>query len=169
MNSNVKKHATGKRFLFLAAALVAVMFTFTQCDKISELFDKPTKPTSSCDQKVIICNTLFENTSNQLPVNIMEMEIVGDCLKIKFSASGCDGRTWVVKLIDSDKVYFFYSLHYPHPPERYVRLSLDTEEFCRALITKEISFNIKDLRVKGHNKVRLSLSDIPEHTILYEY
>jgi len=170
MNSNVKKHATGKRFLFLAAALVAVMFTFTQCDKISELFDKPTKPTSSCDQKVIICNTLFENTSNQLPVNIMEMEIVGDCLKIKISASGCDGSTWVVKLIDSDKVYFSTAQIFPpHPPVRDVRLSLYTEEFCRALITKEISFNIKDLRVKGHNKVRLSLSDIPEDVILYEY
>jgi len=166
MNSNAKKHATGKRFLFLAAALVAMMFTFTQCDKISELFDKPTKPTSSCDQKVIICNTQFENAPNY-PISIMNMEIVGDCLKIKFGASGCDIKN--IKLIDSDNVYFFYTQHYLHPPERYVRLSFDNPGLCARWITEEVSFNIKDLRVQGRNKIWLRLSDIPEDVILYKY
>ena len=160
MNSNVKKHATGKRFLFLAAALVAMMFTFTQCDKISEIFDKPTKPTSSCDQKVIICNTQFENAPNY-PITIMNMEIVGDCLKIKFGASGCDIKN--IKLIAG------YLSRGGGNPFWTVRLSFDNPGLCARWITEEVSFNIKDLRVQGHNKIWLKLSDIPEDVILYEY
>ncbi len=88
------------------------------------------------------------------------MTIDGDCLNIKFAASGCDGNTWFVKLIDSG------SIAESHPCQRTLRLSLENKENCMAVISKEISFDIKDLRIIGNNKVILNIGD---RSILYEY
>jgi hypothetical protein len=89
------------------------------------------------------------------------MKIVDNCLKIKFSSSGCSGSTWVVKLIDSEEVIPTFA----PPPMRRLRLSLDNKEMCEAWITKEISFNIEDLQISG-NGVMLNING--KH-ILYEF
>jgi len=115
---------------------------------------------SNCDQDVIISQTEYENAPNS-PVFIDDMKIVDHCLKIKFSSSGCDGKSWVVKLIDSGEVIPTFA----PPPMRMLRLSLDNKEMCDALITKEISFNIEDLQITGKS-VMLNING--KH-ILYEY
>jgi hypothetical protein len=135
--------------------------TFTvsenECKKIfidySQIFE------NDCDQDVIISESEYENAPFD-PFSIVDLKIVDNCLKIKFSASGCDGNTWVVKLIDSEWIML------PMIPVRELRLSLDNKELCDALITKEVSFNIESLQVEGSNKVRL---DISGTSILYEY
>jgi len=128
-----------------------------ECKKIfidySQIFD------NDCDQNVIICEKEFENAPDD-PFSIIDMIIVDNCLKIKFCAGGCDGNTWIVKLIDSGWIML------PMTPIRTLRLSLDNQEQCKALITKEISFNIESLQEEGSNKIRL---DISGHSILYEY
>jgi hypothetical protein len=121
---------------------------------------------SNCDQDVIISQIEYENAPNDLydPINdkynIINMEIVGNCLKIKFWASGCDGSTWIVKLIDLGVVAESI------PCQRTLRVSLDNKEACRAVIEKEISFNIEALQIQGDNRIQLNVSGI---SILYEY
>ncbi len=88
------------------------------------------------------------------------MKIERDCLNIRFGASGCDGDTWTVKLIDSGMIVESYLC------QRTLRLSLDNNEACTAVPTKVISFNIKDLRINGNDKVILHVS---YNEILYEY
>ena len=127
------------------------------CEEREPLDNGSNQP--SCDQDVIISPTEYENAPNDF-VYIGDMNIVGNCLKIKFTASGCDGKSWVVKLIDNGIVA--KSL----PEQRTLRLSLDDKEDCRAVITKEVSFNIEDLRVYGSRGVRLNVSG---NSILYEY
>lgn len=112
-----------------------------------------------CDQDVIIDKEEFENAPSD-PFDVERYEIVGNCLKIKFSAGGCDGNSWVVKLIDLGTVA--ESL----PCQRTLRLSLDNTEECAAYITKEISFNIEDLQIAGNNCVQLNIFG---DWILYEY
>jgi len=114
---------------------------------------------SNCDQNVIISADEYENAPNG-HLTIIDMKIVGDCLKIKFSASGCNGDSWVVKLIDHG------TIAESNPCQRMLRLSLDNQELCKALITKEVSFNIKDLQVKEDNRIILNILD---KSILYEY
>ena len=114
---------------------------------------------SNCDQDVIISADEYENAPN-FPVVIVNMKIVDDCLKIGFGSSGCNGNTWVVKLIDSEIIAESI------PCQRTLRLSLDSKEMCEAWISKEISFNIKDLQIQGDNKVVLNISG---KSILYEY
>jgi hypothetical protein len=114
---------------------------------------------SACDQDVIISQEEYETAPDD-PFYGFEYEIVGNCLKIKFQASGCDGSTWNVKLIDVGVVVETL------PCQRYLRLSLDNQEDCKALPVKEISFNIKDLQIYGDRQVLLNIAG---KKILYEY
>jgi len=117
------------------------------------------KEISNCDKDVIISQTEYENAPNH-PVSIVDMKIEGNCLKIKFGASGCSGDNWTVKLIDSGVVA--ESL----PCQRTLRLSLNDIGICAAYFTKEMSFNIENLQIQGNNSVLLNISG---KQILYKY
>ena len=125
-------------------------------------YDLELVDTGGCDQNVIISAAEFKNAPN-FPVFIGDMKIEGNCLKIKFTSSGCDGKSWVVKLIDEGTIS---TTSIGLPPQRTLRLSLDNQEACAAVFGKEISFNIEDLQIPGSNKVLL---DISGKSILYEY
>ena len=116
-----------------------------------------------CDKDAIISQTEYENAPND-QVEIIDMKIEGNCLKIKFSASGCSGNSWNVKLIglgNYDK---------SSPPQTTLRLSLDNKEICTAVITKEVSFNLDPVkeyfRLHGTDKLYLNISG---KGVLYEY
>lgn len=140
-----------------------IMGTFTisenSCEKIFIDYLQVFDGHFDCDQDVIISETEYKNAPND-PVTIAKIKIEGDCLKITFGASGCDGSTWIVKLIDSGMIAESY------PCQRTLRLSLDNKEACLAVLGKEISFNIKDLQIDGNEKVILHVSG---KEILYEY
>ncbi len=130
-----------------------------KCEKVFIDYLKVFSNQSDCDQNVIVSPTEYQNAPND-PFSITEITISGDCLNIKFAASGCDGNTWIVKLIDSGMIAESY------PCQRTLRLSLDNKEDCMAVPTKEISFDIKDLQIVGNDKVILHVSG---KEILYEY
>lgn len=93
------------------------------------------------------------------PLTIDSVAIVGNCLKITFSASGCSGSSWAVELVDSGYLLESY------PPQRTLRLSLDNNELCQAYITKEATFNIRSLQTDG-DRVLLNIGN---YQILYTY
>lgn len=113
-----------------------------------------------CEFSTLISSEAYENGPSDL-VKINSIEINGDCLKINFSAGGCNGNSWEVILIDSEETS--KSL----PPQRNLRLSLKNEELCYAYITKELTFDISNLKVIG-NQVQLNITNSGD-TILYEY
>lgn len=101
------------------------------------------------------------NTAQTENLNINSIRLNGDFLIITFSASGCSGESWKVKLIDSGKVE--ESL----PPQRSLVLSLENNEGCEAYITRELAFDISALRVST-NKVWFNFKNF-DKGILYEY
>ncbi len=115
---------------------------------------------SMCDDKVIIDKNLFDSAPNS-SMNITKIEIIGDCLSIDFNASGCNGNSWKVKLIDSEAILK------SNPPQRNLRLSLENNELCEAIIYKKISFDISKLRLTG-SEVILNIVN-SEHQIKYIY
>lgn len=115
---------------------------------------------SMCDDKVLIDKNLFDSAPNS-SVNITKIEIIGDCLSIDFNASGCNGNSWKVKLIDSEAILK------SNPPQRNLRLSLENNELCEAIIHKKISFDISKLRLTG-SEVILNIVN-SEHQIKYIY
>ncbi|UCG54675.1 MAG: hypothetical protein JSV32_00185 [Dehalococcoidia bacterium] len=122
--------------------------------------EEDNKEQAKCDQYTIISESEYI-TASQDNLSITGMEINGNCLKISFSASGCDGSSWIVKLIDSGDTF------YTDPPQRDLILSLENKEECLAVIGKEISFDIESLQVSG-GRVILNITNIGDE-ILYEY
>ena len=115
---------------------------------------------TACEMSTLISSEAFANAASDA-VAINSLEINGDCLKINFSAGGCNGNSWEIMLIDSEDV--LESI----PAQRNLRLSLKNEELCYANITKELTFDISNLKVSG-NQVKLNLTNSGE-SILYEY
>lgn len=133
--------------------LLPVIFFLSGCEKEDLM-------SSDCDQKAVLNETQFKNAPAD-PVSIMEAEIIGDCLRIKFAASGCNGDTWKIQLIGSENLY--ESL----PLQRDIRLSLENKEVCLAYFTKEMTFDLKALRSSG-DKIQLNIAN-SELSVLYEY
>ena len=125
-------------------------------------YDLEKESESNCDKDVIISQTGYRNAPDEY-IEIIDMKINGNCLKIQFSASGCSGSSWNVKLIgwgDYDKSY---------PPQTTLRLSLDNKEICHAVITKEVSFNLEPLlEFFQHHATNQLYLNISGHGILYE-
>jgi hypothetical protein len=117
------------------------------------------KPDALCEREVIISEQQYENAPND-PLTIKSLSITDDCLKIEFTASGCDGNSWDVKLIDSGVI--LKSL----PPQKNLRLSLKNQELCQALFTKEMTFDISGLRI-DEDKIRLNLTNGDKHIIYH--
>lgn len=140
----------------LKLIFVAIFFgmSFITCNN-----DNDNQP-ANCDQAVFISADLYKNApDDQLTIN--KVEIVSDCLKISFAASGCSGKSWEVKLIDAGLIF------YSNPPQRPLRLSLKNDELCAAVIGKEMTFDISQLQVTG-NRVLLNITNSGDQ-ILYEY
>lgn len=134
--------------------LVSVLLSSMSCSDGNEPDPK------GCDLGTTISQDLFRNApADQVTINSLEIE--NDCLKINFSASGCNGESWKVRLIDSG------SIKESDPPQRDLRLSLDNDEMCEAFITRELSFNIASLKVQG-GSVLLNLANSGDQ-ILYAY
>lgn len=116
---------------------------------------------TSCGTKVIVDAGTFDTApSDHIVIN--NVEINGDCLTINYSASGCSGSSWELKLVDSEM------LTKSIPAQRSLRLSLKDNEACEAFITKEISFDITDLQLQGSSEVVLKIKDYSEN-ISYTY
>ncbi|MDR0294827.1 MAG: hypothetical protein LBH91_01360 [Prevotellaceae bacterium] len=142
----------------VAILLSLVAFLGVSCEKREQ------DNQENWNKDVIISAEKYENAPNDPHMRILNLEIEGDSLKIKFNSSGCSGSTWVVKLIglgNYDKSY---------PPQTTLRLSLDNKEMCEALIYKEVSFNLEPVKKyfnhHGTNKIYLNISD---KGVLYEY
>lgn len=137
----------------IALFLFPVIFLLSACEKDDFA-------TSDCDQKAVLNENQFQNAPAD-PVTIIEAEIKGDCFRIKYGASGCSGDTWKIQLIGSENLY--ESL----PPQRDIRLSMENKEDCLAYFTKEMTFDIKELRSSG-DKIRFYIAN-SDTSVLYSY
>ena len=113
---------------------------------------------------IINCTTFGElpmtPETEALPIAIDNLRIEGNYLKMSICASGCDGSSWIVKLVACPSVAAVY------PPLWGLRISFENNEDCTALPCREFSFNIEDLQMSNTNSVQLNIFG---HTLLYEY
>ena len=141
-----------RKILFLTLIGLAIL----SCSK-----DDDNENPVNCDFETLISTEQYANApSDQLNVN--SIEINGNCLKINFSASGCDGNSWEVKLIDSEQIMK------SNPLQRNLRLSLENNEDCTAVLGKTLTFDISELQILDDNQVYLNITNSDDQ-ILYEY
>ncbi|WP_422107505.1 hypothetical protein [Winogradskyella sp.] len=116
---------------------------------------------TNCAALAIIDSTTFQ-TGATSPYTINSVSIIGDCMSISISATGCDGMSWVMQLIDSGDV------QESDPPQRSIKLFLVNNEACLAQISKAQTFDLSTLRVDGVNEIILNL-DGYDDPITYSY
>lgn len=120
-----------------------------------------TLATANCDKAAIIDKGIYAGLA-ATNYAITNAAINGDCLAITVSSSGCDGRSWVLDLIDSEAVYE------SNPPQRMLKLRLVNNEVCAAVFSRTVSFDIRSLRVSMSNSVLLTLAGYNQ-SLVYNY
>ena len=142
-----------KRIILFSLCIIALIISCQPEDEDNIIQD-------TCDQEAIIDTDLFKYDSSL--VTIVNVELKQDCLHIKYSASGCDGDSWKVKLIDSEFI------EESSPTQRSILLSLENKELCLAVFSKTTSFDLSPLRIEGENEIVFHLKGW-EDDITYLY
>lgn len=97
------------------------------------------------------------------PFTVNDLEIRDNRLFIDFSASGCSGDTWKIKLITT---HFILE---SKPPQRELILSLKNDEPCDASIPRDVTFDISNLQLdNAGGKIWLNIKNA-DTRILYDY
>ncbi len=149
-----------KKLFILALFGLALFSCSKDDDRDNNISDNTITESNSCELETLVSAEEYKNSLSD-PLTINSLEIIDGCLKISFSAGGCGGDTWELELIDSGDILESY------PPQRNVKLSLKNEELCKAYITKEVTFDISNLKVDG-DRVQLNFLN-SDKGILYEY
>ncbi len=132
-------------FVFSTCALVFIL----SCNNDDDV------QLNQCGATVVVDNSIYQTTASDY-YSLVSGEIDGDCLSVNISASGCDGSTWVITLVDSEVIAESM------PPQRYLKLMLANNEACLAVFNKEQSFDLTALRISGVNEVLLNIEDFPD-------
>lgn len=82
---------------------------------------------------------------------ILDAVVDGDCLQITFSAAGCDGKSWKTSMVAATTVTD------PLPLSKSLKLGLENDELCMAVITRTISFDLSLLKIWGTGEIALVL------------
>lgn len=96
--------------------------------------------------EVIIDEKLYNNVKTN-NYTIKNVKLENNSFKVTISASGCSGDSWIVNLVDSSEILE------SNPIQRKVKIDLQNNEACEALITKEFIFDITKLKDGGKHVI----------------
>ena len=94
------------------------------------------------DQSDLIVNQSIYRQTQTDHYTIEEAVIEGDNLTVTIQSSGCDGGSWQIRLVDSGGIAESY------PVQRYIKIILENEELCDAIVTQTKTFDITSLQVE---------------------
>ncbi len=141
-----------KRFTFLMCLPLLVLNTTCDDDDMAD---------SSCGVPVVIDNSYYEMAVSS-DFELIDFNINDDCLTVDIGASGCDGETWSLVLVDSGNVAE------SSPEQRFLKLIFSNNETCLAVLSQTRVFNLSSLRVEGTNEILLNIEGI-ETPLSYMY
>ena len=150
--TNFKKNTKMKKMIWLFFVIGIVTYA---CDKAND------DNTLNCGDSIIIDKNLYDST-NTNGYSVINAKISNDCLEIEIRASGCDGESWIIKLIDSKDIT--ESL----PLQKFIKISLKNEELCEKIISKKLCFDLKPIRIDNNNQIELNLEKW-EDPLIYSY
>ena len=137
--------------------LSVTLFLNMQCEG-----DDPAPfPESNCVNLTLIDSFSYENATTS-PYTVTDVAINEDCLIITITATGCDGNTWDMQLLDSG------SVEESNPPQRYVKFFLVNNEACLAEISRTTSFDLSTLQIESENEIIINIDQYSD-PITYIY
>ncbi len=142
----------------LYCAFFALVLTGCTSDHLAEL---PVQQTV-CPQNIIE-DAAYYNAASFVSANIQEAKINNNCFTVKFSASGCDGNSWIPKLVTDGIID-----HTTSPATRHVKFVLENSEVCLAVFQKEKLFGLQTMQINGQNSVQIKLVNTGQNFV-YQY
>ncbi len=129
--------------LYYLLLTFAVIISACSCTKNNLL------PGTQTDS-IIISQTLFANESAD-NFTIKNAFIKGDSLYIDITSGGCSGRSWVIRVVDAGVVAESY------PVQRFIKIFLENNELCKALITRRFTIDLTPIKLSGEDKISINL------------
>lgn len=124
---------------------------------------KDKEPTSTnCDRSIIVSDRNFDKAKDDKGLRINGVDITGDCMTITYSYGGGCKDIETVLVAAEQGIQNTMEL-----PFREVKLSIDDDDNCEALVTTSEEFDISALQGEG-NSIILKL-DKWDEDIIYEY
>ena len=120
--------------------LFACLLLFANCDDNDDTTVED-DTTSNCDSEVLVSASEYAASESD-DFMIDSLEINEDCLEVTYSGGGCDGSTWITRLIDSEQILESF------PIQRNLVFELTDNEDCEALFIRTVFFDISDLKVE---------------------
>ena len=92
---------------------------------------------TACDQEIIISPDFENITSDEF--TMITAEINDQCLEVTVGAGGCDGESWTAEMYGAEVILTVF------PPTIPLKLSLNNEELCDAVVQKTFSFSLSSI------------------------
>lgn len=140
MNKKISKY-------ILLCLCYTLLFTNTRCDD-----DEDVK--RACGQAVVIDKGYYEAATSDA-FDFIHAEVIDNCLSVNLSASGCNGETWSIVIVDSGIVSA------SAPDQRNLKLVFSNEEMCKSVFTQNRMFDLSRLQIENSNEVILNIEGIP--------
>ena len=115
-----------------------------------------------CDSVAEVVNEEDFNGINSSNYNVTDIQLIGDCLEVAISSSGCDPEPWEMNLFSVDAFYTVF------PLQRSVKIELINNQDCLAVYEKTVSFDLTPFQLDGQNELPLNIEGWNEQ-IIYEY
>lgn len=119
------------------------------------------KAPSDCGSYIIESASKYESAESD-SFEIIGATIVNNCLQIEFAASGCDGSTWEMEMVDAQQILESF------PVQRRLRMLLQNQEVCDAVITRSIQFDLTTIQLSEYNEILIGIEGVDE-LISYRY
>jgi len=128
---------------------------------ISSCSDKE-PPSAQCNRAIIVSNTGYDKAKDESDFRIRDVSISGNCMTIEYSYGGGCGDIETELVAAENSVQNTMNLLY-----RELKLSIDDNDNCEALITTSEQFDISALQNEGNSTIiRLHKWD---EEIIYAY
>ncbi len=160
-----------KAFILITFSIALSLLT-TQCKKKKEVTKETTQysmsenqPSSEMSNKVqpMVIDRNYSWPGSTDPFTMLSQRTSGDTLFLKVQyGGGCKEHVFTM----NTQLMWMKSL----PPQLNLWLEHESnDDLCRALITKELAFDLKGVRSPTGNKVSLIINNDREKTVAYEW
>ncbi|MFD2917276.1 hypothetical protein [Psychroserpens luteus] len=140
--------------IITACFCFTLLLMSTQCDD-DDVVNVP------CDQTAIVDSGFYESVESHV-YEVGDVYFNDNCLTIEISASGCDGNSWSMVLVDSGNIAE------SSPEQRYLKFVLNNDEVCLAIVSQVRSFDLTPIQVAGSSEIILNIEGFPE-PVMYSY
>lgn len=143
----------------IITVITLVLGSIVSCDTSDDPGDIQ-NTINDCDFEVIVDKNEYSFLDAD-DFELSKLAIADNCFSFKLTASGCDGSSWDVRLIDAD------SLRNTNPTQRNLKVDFSNEEECTSIVSKTYSVDIEKLQIKG-DSVHLNIINADKE-ISYDY